>query len=483
MEAAWHQVHAEDFARFDIDGDGYLDKREVQQLLQHQLNREPHPDEMTSFFRELDLNDDGRVTLDEYIISVTPLPAAGFGAWWAANSVPYAEDVSILLEEALARGEPTCGIIIDGSPFTVNFGAMRQYNKQDAPVPVVRNLYKSCKIEEEYPIGLPTKVRCAYQTLLNKRIDSLNRTHGSSAVQETAAKLLKGDAHSLRANAMLTVNSTLCARALNQTELCFNHITYREEDRHGGYGSSLEFKPSNADPEDPQILTFLLTDGGASIQPIRRQGCEESFVRAVAAWRAPSLGGWKFDTQTHAVLYGMTATWELIRKMTGLADENEQELTASSWAMAVIAEIASAGLCSGKLVTVGPAWLGKERELADGVPEGDRVKMSGSVEAQWFAVNYGDQQCLLVGPGEAWCAGETRVWLMDKWSPKECAAGLFGEPEPMDEDTINDPDLALAVGWMLTGTYGPCGPVPIGDPWKSFGLFEKDFKEVESSEE
>lgn len=64
------QVYSEDFAKFDADGDGFLDEGEVKQLLEHQLGRKPTDEELSSYFSELDTDSDGKVSLDEYLKSL-----------------------------------------------------------------------------------------------------------------------------------------------------------------------------------------------------------------------------------------------------------------------------------------------------------------------------------------------------------------------------------------------------------------------------
>ena len=55
---------------FDGTGDGFLSKSEVAQLLEHQLGYKPTGELLTSYFAELDANDDGQVSLDEYLTSL-----------------------------------------------------------------------------------------------------------------------------------------------------------------------------------------------------------------------------------------------------------------------------------------------------------------------------------------------------------------------------------------------------------------------------
>ena len=52
-------------------GDGYLNRGEVEQLLLFQLQRPATSSELDQYFCELDLNEDGRVSLEEYVTSIT----------------------------------------------------------------------------------------------------------------------------------------------------------------------------------------------------------------------------------------------------------------------------------------------------------------------------------------------------------------------------------------------------------------------------
>merc|ERR1712166_1678919 len=64
------QVLATDFARFDKDGDGFLDHAEVEQMLLFQLEKPLPDDQLQKYFAVLDTDLDGKVSLAEYIKSI-----------------------------------------------------------------------------------------------------------------------------------------------------------------------------------------------------------------------------------------------------------------------------------------------------------------------------------------------------------------------------------------------------------------------------
>merc|ERR1712166_1250950 len=64
------QVLAKDFARFDKDGDGFLDHAEVEQMLLFQLEKPLPDDQLKKYFAVLDTDLDGKVSLAEYIKSI-----------------------------------------------------------------------------------------------------------------------------------------------------------------------------------------------------------------------------------------------------------------------------------------------------------------------------------------------------------------------------------------------------------------------------
>jgi len=70
-------IYEEDFAKFDADGDGFLRKEEVEALLQFQMGKKPTSLQLEQYFDELDLNEDGKVSLEEYVASVEGKPLAG----------------------------------------------------------------------------------------------------------------------------------------------------------------------------------------------------------------------------------------------------------------------------------------------------------------------------------------------------------------------------------------------------------------------
>jgi len=67
---ATKKVYAEDFAKFDADGDGFLDEDEVEHLLEYQLGRKLTGTELSDYFAQLDTDKDHKVSLDEYVASL-----------------------------------------------------------------------------------------------------------------------------------------------------------------------------------------------------------------------------------------------------------------------------------------------------------------------------------------------------------------------------------------------------------------------------
>merc|ERR1711959_882558 len=67
---ATKKVSAEDFAKFDADGDGFLDEDEVEHLLEYQLGRKLTGTELSDYFAQLDTDKDHKVSLDEYVASL-----------------------------------------------------------------------------------------------------------------------------------------------------------------------------------------------------------------------------------------------------------------------------------------------------------------------------------------------------------------------------------------------------------------------------
>ena len=435
---------------------------------------------------------------------------AGFNAFWTSSdpksgaSVPYAEEISIFIEEALARGEGKCDITINSKPFTVDFKAKRQYNKQNASRAVKRCYYESGARFEAYPEGLPKAIHEGMQALLVQRISSLvvtgALTHDHLAMW-LRASCEQGDWYTLRTNVMVAVNTELCAKVLQCQELHFDAGSYCSEDRHGGYGSYLEFRPAE-EPDCGSELSFLLTDGGVVVHPF--QGCEYAFEAAEAGWRAPAVDGWKFDTQTHAALHGIECTWDTLRRMMGITEVSEE--TPASWAMSVVAAVAWRGVCAGGVeLRLYPCSFmdsyGGDDRWADEMTEVDKVRVEAHATSLpnpekevpiWRILQYADR-CFVVGPGQAWCAGCTdQVWSMTDTTPEECATGLLNEPthvavasgRPAARPRLRQVegrrpgvgrDAGMVAGWLLTGESGGCGAIPL-DPWQAFGLERDDFQ-------
>jgi len=99
------EVFAKDFARFDKDGDGFLELSEVEQLLQFQLEKPSVPDyQLQKYFAELDTDLDGKVSLAEYIRSIdgpadpNAVDNDGCTALMQHADCGNAEDVQLLLK-------------------------------------------------------------------------------------------------------------------------------------------------------------------------------------------------------------------------------------------------------------------------------------------------------------------------------------------------------------------------------------------------
>ena len=59
-----------DFESFDTNKSGLLERKEIPKLLRKQLERKPTKSEIQSYMRENDINEDGKVSLVEYITSI-----------------------------------------------------------------------------------------------------------------------------------------------------------------------------------------------------------------------------------------------------------------------------------------------------------------------------------------------------------------------------------------------------------------------------
>ena len=62
-----YNIYKKDFEQFDANGNGSLDRRELKDMLQLQLGREPTEKQVNKLLKSMDFDDDGRVTLEEYI--------------------------------------------------------------------------------------------------------------------------------------------------------------------------------------------------------------------------------------------------------------------------------------------------------------------------------------------------------------------------------------------------------------------------------
>jgi len=82
ISSAQFDVYAADFAAFDKDGSGALEKAEVAQLLEKQLGSKPDDAAVQTFLGELDTNEDGKVSLPEYLKHIFGSDA------WAVDDKP-----------------------------------------------------------------------------------------------------------------------------------------------------------------------------------------------------------------------------------------------------------------------------------------------------------------------------------------------------------------------------------------------------------
>lgn len=84
------QVMREDFDKLDTDKSGYLEDKEITQLLKSQLGRDPDEIELKSFLRQVDRNSDNKIGFEEYCAAI-----------W--EPCEYREDDS-KLEDAYGKG-------------------------------------------------------------------------------------------------------------------------------------------------------------------------------------------------------------------------------------------------------------------------------------------------------------------------------------------------------------------------------------------
>ena len=60
-------TYLEDFKELDADGDGELDREELAVYLSKLLDRTPTTNERNQFWKEADLNNDGKIQVHEFI--------------------------------------------------------------------------------------------------------------------------------------------------------------------------------------------------------------------------------------------------------------------------------------------------------------------------------------------------------------------------------------------------------------------------------
>ena len=65
-----YNIYKNDFDQFDTNGNGSLDKAELKDMLKLQSGYEPTDIQVNAMMMSMDFNDDGRVTLKEYIRAV-----------------------------------------------------------------------------------------------------------------------------------------------------------------------------------------------------------------------------------------------------------------------------------------------------------------------------------------------------------------------------------------------------------------------------
>lgn len=62
-----YSVYLEDFNKIDKDGDGLLDRNEIQLLIQTQLGRRPTARQVTEVMKQIDIDENGYISFDEYL--------------------------------------------------------------------------------------------------------------------------------------------------------------------------------------------------------------------------------------------------------------------------------------------------------------------------------------------------------------------------------------------------------------------------------
>ena len=69
-----YDICKRDFNDIDTDSSGSLTQPELRCFMQMQLGRSPTDNEVNDVAQSMDFNDDGRVTLDEYLTSIYCAP-------------------------------------------------------------------------------------------------------------------------------------------------------------------------------------------------------------------------------------------------------------------------------------------------------------------------------------------------------------------------------------------------------------------------
>ena len=64
---AQYNVYLQDFNKIDADGDGLLDRSEIQSLIQAQLGKRPTARQLTAVMKQIDIDENGTISFDEYL--------------------------------------------------------------------------------------------------------------------------------------------------------------------------------------------------------------------------------------------------------------------------------------------------------------------------------------------------------------------------------------------------------------------------------
>merc|ERR1712166_606851 len=80
-------MYRDDFRQYDVDKSGALSPDELKAVLSKQLKRDPSDAEFAAFMKQIDVNEDGKVTLEEYVKWL-------HGDNWHVDGVPGREQLN-----------------------------------------------------------------------------------------------------------------------------------------------------------------------------------------------------------------------------------------------------------------------------------------------------------------------------------------------------------------------------------------------------